>query len=185
LVHAERPVEAILEIQKCLADDNIERKNKLLTAISPATESFSIYFETKDPIPKEHHQLIDRLAGGEAYIRTCADAVEYQTEGYTVKASLDVLARAIRPVDEESVIHCSFRVDNPSPDTLGRFINACQQAKVYPNTLGMDAAINRYFCRKTMDDIKIVLKYMADYGTRSQVVGDFQLLELSSEDKPF
>jgi hypothetical protein len=186
LVHAERTVEAILEIQRCLADENLERNNRQLSStMNPAAESFSIYFETRDPIPKDHHQLIDRLAGGETYIRTCADAGEYQTEGYTVKASLDVLARAIRPVDEESVIHCSFRVDNPTPDTLGRFITACQQAKIHPNTLGMDTTNNRYFCRKTMNDIKIVLNYMADYSTRSNVVGDFQLLELSSEDKPF
>jgi hypothetical protein len=186
LVHAERTLEAILEIQRCLADEKIERNNRQLSsAMNPAAESFSIYFETKDPIPKDHHQLIDRLAGGETYIRTCADAGEYQTEGYTVKASLDVLARAIRPVDEKSVIHCSFRIDNPTPDTLGRFINACQQAKIHPNTLGMDTTNNRYFCRKTMDDIKIVLNYMSDYSTRSNVVGDFQLLELSSEDKPF
>jgi hypothetical protein len=175
LVHADRPVEAILRIQKILNE----------TDTPPKPEAFSVYFETTDKIPEAHHQLIDRLAGGEAYIRTCADAVEHQTEGYTVKASLDVLARAVRPVDERSVIHCSLRIDNPTPDTLGRFINACQRAKVYPGTLGMDADINRYLCRKTMGDIQLVLEYMADYSTTSKIQGDFKILELSSEDKPF
>mmetsp|Transcript_189 Transcript_189/g.336 ORF Transcript_189/g.336 Transcript_189/m.336 type:complete len:319 (-) Transcript_189:98-1054(-) len=180
LVHADRPIEAILEIQKCLAGQEVQD-----STLDPSAETFSIYFETTDPIPQDHHELIDRLAGGEAYIRTCADAAEYQTEGYTVRASLDVLARSIRPVIESSVTHCSFRVDNPSPDTLGRFINACQQAEVHPSTLGMDSSINRYFCRKSMGDIKMVLNYMADYGTKASVAGDFQLFELSSEDQPF
>jgi hypothetical protein len=175
LVHAYRPLDAILRIQKILKE----------TETSPKPETFSVYFETMDKIPEAHHQLIDRLAGGEAYIRTCADAVEHQTEGYTVKASLDVLARAVRPVDESSVIHCSLRIDNPTPDTLGRFINACQKAKVYPSTMGMDADINRYFCRKTMGDIQLVLEYMADYSTTSKIQGDFKIIELSSEDKPF
>jgi hypothetical protein len=175
LVHADRPVEAILRIQKILKENET----------SPKQEAFSVYFETMDKIPEAHHQLIDRLAGGEAYIRTCADAVEHRTEGYTVKASLDVLARAVRPVDENNVIHCSLRIDNPTPDTLGRFINACQRAKVYPGTLGMDADINRYFCRKTMGDIQLVLEYMADYSTTSKIQGDFKILELSCEDKPF
>jgi hypothetical protein len=181
LVHADRSVDAILKIQQCLENGSIAELSKRKTTV----EAFSIYFETRDPIPKDHHQLIDRLAGGEAYIRTCADAVEHQTEGYTVKASLDVLLRAIRPVEERSAIHCTFRVDNPTPDTLSRFINACQRAKAHPGTLGLDANINRYFCRKTMSDIKIVLEYMADYSTSAVIEGDFQLLELSSEKEAF
>lgn len=181
LVHADRAIDAILKIQQCLCNTDAT----CLDEKSPRSETFSVYFETTEPVPKDHHQLIDRLAGGEAYIRTCADAVEHQTEGYTVKASLDVLARAIRPVKESSVIHCSLRLDNPSPDTLGRFVNACQRAKAHPSTLGMDASINRYFCRKSMGDILMVLEYMANYSTTSKIQGDFTVLELSSEDKPF
>ena len=180
LVHSERSIQAICEIQRCLSNDSNFNQNS-----SGIEESFSIYFETTESIPKEHHQLVNRLAGGEAYIRTCADAVEHQTEGYTVKASLDVLSRAIKPVCEESVIHCSFRVENPTPDTLGRFINACQRAQDYPGTLGLDASMNRYFCRKSMEDVGIVLEYMRDYSTSSKISGDFQLLSLSSESHSF
>ncbi|KAL3929816.1 MAG: hypothetical protein SGARI_004647 [Bacillariaceae sp.] len=170
---------------QCLLKDRTSEFNEKRRATGANAEAFSIYFETMDPIPKDHHQLIDRLAGGEAYIRTCADAVEHQTEGYTVKASLDVLLRAIRPVQESSAIHCSFRVDNPTPDTLGRFVNACQRAKVHTGTLGLDVSINRYFCRKSMSDIKTVLEYMKDYATSSKINGDFQIQELSSENKTF
>jgi hypothetical protein len=184
LVHAERSIDAILAIQKCLAGEDNASRDPAETSNSP-TEAFSIYFETNESIPKDHHQLIDRLAGGEAYIRTCADFAEYQTEGYTVKASLDVLHRAIRPVQERSVLHCSFRIDNPTPDTLGRLINACRRAKIHPSTLGVDASINRYFCRKNMSDIKIILEYMADYSTTAKISGEFQLLEMSSEDQLF
>ena len=181
LVHSERSIQAIYEIQMCLSNNSDCNKS----SSSGTEESFSIYFETSESIPKEHHQLINRLAGGEAYIRTCADGAEHQTEGYTVKASLDVLGKAIKPVQEESVIHCSFRVDNPTPDTLGRFINACQRAKDFPGTLGLDASINRYFCRKSMKDILIVLEYMRDYSTSSKVLSDFQLFSMTSESHSF
>uniref|UniRef100_A0A7S4AI03 Uncharacterized protein n=1 Tax=Pseudo-nitzschia australis TaxID=44445 RepID=A0A7S4AI03_9STRA len=185
MVHAERSIEAIFEIQRCLSLSSHYHDRNKRDGNNWVPESFSIYFETSESIPKEHHQLIDRLAGGEAYIRTCADAAEYQTEGYTVKASLDVLARAIEPISEENVIHCSIRVDNPTPDTLGRFINACQNASDYPGTLGLDASINRYFCRKSIKDVLIVLKYMRDYSTPSAVLKEFHLFSLSSEAQSF
>jgi hypothetical protein len=178
LVHADRSIDAIMKIQNVLQRDPSRSTGSL-------GEAFSVYFETKVRLLDDHHQLIDRLAGGEAYIRTCADAVDHKTEGYTVKATLDVLARALRPIWENNVIHCSLRVDNPSPDTLGRFINACQKAKKYPGTLGVDCNINRYFCRKNLGDIKLILEYMADYSTSSKIEGDFKIFELSSEDQPF
>lgn len=180
LVHSNQSVQAICEIQTCLSKDSDCTRN-----IFGMNETFSIYFETNESIPKEHHQLINRLAGGEAYIRTCADAGQHQTEGYTVRASLDVLGRAIQPIDEERVVHCSFRIDNPTPDTLGRFINACQRAKDYPGTLALDASINRYFCRKSMRDICIVLDYMRDYSSSSKISGDFRLFSMSSESHSF
>lgn len=177
LVHSDQSIHAICEIQNCLAKASDRTVLK--------DETFSIYFETTESIPKEHHQLINRLAGGEAYVRTCADAGEHQTEGYTVRASLDVLGRAIQPIDEERVVHCSFRIDHPTPDTLGRFINACQKANDYPGTLGLDASINRYFCRKSMKDIGIVLEYMRDYSSSSKISGDFRVFSLSSESHSF
>ena len=180
LVHTERSIQAIYEIQRCLSSNTDRNKKQTKTE-----ESFSIYFETSESIPKKHHQLINRLAGGEAYIRTCADAAEHQTEGYTVKASLDVLNKAITPIQEESVIHCSFRVDNPTPDTLGRFINACLNAQDFPGTLGVDTSINRYFCRKSLSDILIMLDYMRDYSTPSKVLGHFELFSMSSESQTF
>ncbi len=178
LVHSDQSIHAIREIQKCLSKAS-ERN------VFGKDETFSIYFETTESIPKAHHQLINRLAGGEAYVRTCADAGEHQTEGYTVRASFDVLNRSIQPVDEERVVHCSFRIDNPTPDTLGRFINACQRAKDYPGTLGLDASINRYFCRKSMKDISIVLDYMRDYSSSSRISGDFRVFSVSSESHSF
>jgi hypothetical protein len=159
---------------------------------NPRSERFSIYFETTESMPKEHHELIDRLAGGEAYIRTCADA-SVPSEGYTVLGSFDLLRRALRPLaetnsndtEEDAPRHCSLRVDNPSPDTLGRLINAAQNAKDFPNTLGLDASANRYFCKKTVRDIEFMLEYLADFSTKAEISGDFKLFEVSSEDDPF
>lgn len=175
-VHADRSIDAMMKIQKVLEKE---------TELQPQPEAFSIYFETYDRIEKVHHQMIDRLAGGEAYIRTCADAGEYQTEGYTVKASLDVLARAVRPLAANSVVHCSVRIDHPTPDTLGRFVNACSKATSFQGTLGLNASINRWFCRKPMMDIHRVLEYMADFSTTAKINGDFKLFEFCREDESF
>jgi hypothetical protein len=177
LVHTDLTVSAILQMRQLMMKDQ--------ELPADPSERTSIYFETTESIPKDHHELIDRLAGGEAYIRTCADGSNCNTEGYTVMASFDVLARAIRPLKEKDNIGCSLRIDNPTPDTLGRFINACQAAKDYPATLGLDASTNRYFCKKSIRDILIILEYMADFSTQSRVRGDFQLYELSSEDQLF
>lgn len=216
LVHAERPVQAMLMIRDVLAaSQSRDLRAPPLAHGSCTEERFSIYFETTKTIPREHHQLIARLAGGEAYIRTCADASEFQTEGYTVRASVDVLKRAIEPLicpdetkqsngieqqpDDTSVhiddtvakaipnsfIPCSLRIDHPTPDTLGRFVNACQLAKDFPGTLGLDVSINRFFCRKSLQDVYIILSYMADYSTPAKISGTFVLHELSSEDKLF
>ena len=181
LVHADRAVYAIMQLQKILQTKRIPE------AQDASDEGFSIYFETTVAIPKDHHELIDRLAGGEAYIRTCADASEIKTEGYTVRASLDVLQRAIRPLkDTQEVILCSLRIDHPTPDTLGRFVNACQRAKDYPNTVGiMDGSSNRYFAKKTIQDVWTILEYMADFSTACRIQGDFHLYQRSSEDEPF
>ena len=145
LVHADRSIQAIMEIS-----DTLGGSSQLGTSRGHREEQYCVYFETTECIPKEHHELIDRLAGGQAYIRTCADAAAFQTEGYTIRASLDVLKRSIEPLifnDSSRSIECSLRVDNPTPDTLGRLINACQRAEKFPGTIGLDVAINRYFCR--------------------------------------
>jgi hypothetical protein len=180
LVHSEWSIQAIYEIQRCLSE-NSDRNEKS----NGTEEAFIIYLETAESISKDHNRLISTLAGGEGFMLTCPDSADHKTVGYTVTSSLDVLSRAIEPIDKEKVIHCSFRVDNPTPDTLGRLINACQRAKDYPGTLGLDPLRNRYFCRKSMKDILIVLDYMRDYSTSSKVVADFRLFSMSSESHLF
>jgi hypothetical protein len=184
-VHADRGIQALIQISKIL-NNFCDESSNATSAVTP-DEECSVYFETTDCLTKEHHELIDRLAGGQAFVRTCADAAEFQTEGYTVKASFDVLKRSIQPLvhGNSGMIHCSMRIDNPSPDTLGRLINASQKAETYPSTIGLDVTMNRYFCRKTLKDICIMLDYMADYSMTAKVQGDFAVHVLSSEDKPF
>jgi hypothetical protein len=43
----------------------------------------------------------------------------------------------------------------------GRLMNAAQNAKDLPSTLGFDASTNRYFCKKTVRDIECMLEYCA------------------------
>lgn len=189
LVHAHRTLEAMLKIEGVIT--KIMKANCAWPPLEQE-EKFSIYVETTKAIPKEHHELIDRLGGGEAYVRTCADASESKsTEGYTITGSFDVLLRALEPMiplEADRVkanVECSLRIDHPSPDTLGRLVNACQQAQDYPNTIGLHALAGRYFCRKTIRDIHRMLTYLADFSTKSCIRGNFTVFELSSEDKPF
>lgn len=185
-VHADRSIQALIQISKIL-NNSCDTASATIPSVVPKEEECSVYFETPDCLPKDHHELIDRLAGGQAFVRTCADAAEFQTEGYTVKASFDVLKRSIEPLvsGNSGMTECSLRIDNPSPDTLGRLINASQNAEMYPSTIGLDASMNRYFCRKTLKDICIMLDYMADYSMSARLQGDFAVHVLSSEDKPF
>mmetsp|Transcript_23259 Transcript_23259/g.57275 ORF Transcript_23259/g.57275 Transcript_23259/m.57275 type:complete len:383 (-) Transcript_23259:218-1366(-) len=187
-VHSHRAIEAVTKIESVISQ--AMRRN--CVSMPAPVEEASVYFETTEPLSKEYHDLIDRLGGGEACIRTCADASESKnTEGYTIRGSFDVLLRAIQPILKskegkvDTTTPCSLRIDYPTPDTLGRFINASQEAKDYPNTLGMDAAMGRYFCRKSIRDIELMLSYLADFSTTSIVKKGFTVFEYSSEDTPF
>lgn len=188
LVHSHRNLEAIVKIAERIGRIMNTMGCSSYDSMVQRQECFSVYFETTQAIPQDHHELIDRLAGGQAYVRTCADAShDKNTEGYTISGPFDVLLRALEPMlDHESITTCSLRIDFPTPDTLGRFVNACQQrAQDYPCTLGMDAAMGRYFCRKTVRDVSGILEYMADFSTNAKISGDFTIFELSSEDEPF
>jgi hypothetical protein len=133
--------------------------------------------------------LIDRLAGGEADIRTCAEASAVQTEDYTVMASLDVLHRALLPLKDKPDMECSLRMYHPTPDTLGRFVNACcQQRGVdkmdYQASLGLDASTNRCFCKKSVREVHLILEYIAGYATSARIVQQHGALFLAKM-KPF
>ena len=178
IVHAHKALEAIIKIEKVIA--------KVMTMNCGSgpirQEKFSIYFETSKSIPDSHQDFFDRLKGSGDYIRTCPDASgSKNTEGHNIRGSFDVLIRAIQPLlEEEPHITCALRIDYPTPDTLGRFINACQLAKDFPGKLGMDACAGRYFCRKTARDVKLILEYLGDYSTRAQLDGDFTIFEAAS-----
>jgi hypothetical protein len=45
--------------------------------------------------------------------------------------------------------------------------------------LGLDASTNRYFCKKTVRDIKCMLEYCANFSTGAEISGDFKLVEVS------
>jgi hypothetical protein len=106
--------------------------------------------------------LIDWRVGKPTF-RTCAAAswnVSLTSEGYTVFGLFYILRHALRPLaetnnkddEEDAPRYCSLRVNNPSPDTLGRFVNACQRCRDFPNTMGLAAPTHLYFCKKTVRD---------------------------------
>jgi hypothetical protein len=193
-VYAEMSIHALMSIQQLLAETESShtsgsRTNRMSSSIlPPLEEQYTIYFEAESPLAQDHHDLIDRLAGGQAYTRTCADAAAFQTEGYTVQASPDVLRRTLDPLSHDESIVCSLRIDHPSPDTIGRMINASQQPQIddrYKGTIGLDIQLNRYFCRKPLADILAMLEYLVDFSTTARIQEPFTVYLLSSEDKVF
>jgi hypothetical protein len=199
VVHSAQSIMALMDLCSALADRSIETDGSVpAAAIVDQCEKYTVYFETVVAIPEQHHELIDRLAGGEAYIRTCPGTTD-ETQGYTITGSFDLLRRALQPLlesdDDDESMHttiskpkrppCVLRIDNPTPDTLCRFVNACQLAQDYPKTLGVDVMSNRYFCKKSIADVMSILVYMSDYGRSASVSGDFIVHQLSSEQHPF
>jgi hypothetical protein len=198
-VHADRAIQALVAIQQVLVDTpttaipGIRTRSRIAhpnPSSVPHEEKYTIYFETESPLAEDHHELIDRLAGGQAYTRTCADAASFQTEGYTVQASPDVLRRTLEPlhVFPYEDINCSLRIDHPSPDTIGRLINASKQELVdirYKGTIGLDVQLNRYFCRKPLSDIFVMLTYLVDFSTTARVQKPFTVYICTSEDEAF
>jgi len=196
-VHAKRSLHALVSIQQHLLQDctttSSARSRGGMTYLR-REEQYTIYFETAHPLSQVYHDLIDRLAGGQAYTRTCADAASFQTEGYTVQASPDVLRRMLTPLqssdpsNNDDDIVCSLRVDHPSPDTIGRLINASLQDEIddrYKGTIGLDVPLNRYFCRKPLQDTLAMLNYLVDFSTSARIKEPFTVYLLSSEDKVF
>lgn len=77
-------------------------------------------------------------------------------------------------VNEPNLAACLI-VQSPTPDTLGRFVNATCQCGV-PH-LDFDVQRNIYFATKTSAEIKSMLSYMADYSSSAVIKGDFQLYQ--------
>lgn len=132
-----------------------------------------------------------------------------KTMRYTVLGSFDVLKRSMEPLGNEvdcceplneqqtgpqsedlilgddardSQMSCCMLIDNPTPDTLGRFVSACQLAKDFPGIIYFDLQFNRFFCRVSLRDLHIMVTYMGDYSTTAKICGPFLMQELSSED---
>ena len=68
----------------------------------------------------------------------------------------------------------------PTPDTLGRLINATRKTSI--PRLDFDLQDNAYFACKTSTEIKKMLAYMSDYSSSAVVDGDFQLCQHIARD---
>lgn len=75
---------------------------------------------------------------------------------------------------EPGLVACLV-VREPTPDTLGRLINATRETHIA--RLDFDVQSNVFYACKTSSDIKKMLDYMADYSNSAVIKGDFQLCQ--------
>ena len=68
-------------------------------------------------------------------------------------------------------------VNAPTPDTLGRLINAGRLFGGDQNEVGMDVAENLFYAAKSSTDIKRMLGHLSDYSTSAVVKEEFKLVE--------
>jgi hypothetical protein len=67
--------------------------------------------------------------------------------------------------DDKGNTRCALRVCAPSGENLLRLIAATRHCKESPGTLGVDVEANAYFVVKTVQDMKIMLSYLAGNQT--------------------
>lgn len=84
---------------------------------------------------------------------------------------------------EDEDLPASLIVKSPTPDTLGRLINACRACPDKRSELGVDIKNNTYFATKSSKEVKAMLNYLADYSSSAVVAGDFKLVEFKDNSK--
>jgi hypothetical protein len=89
---------------------------------------------------------------------------------------------------EDGHLPACLLISSPTPDTLGRLINATNQQKRTcqddcndnDNELGMDMDRNLFYTSKSSHDVKRTLDCLADYSSSAVVRGDFKLVEFQN-----
>jgi hypothetical protein len=100
---------------------------------------------------------------------------EYQCRSMTGTSFL-VLKHLFDSVNtDDGDLSASLVVKAPTPDTLGRLINATRQCQEHD--LGFNLEQNVYFAATTSREMKHVLAYLADYSSSAIVAGDFKMSE--------
>lgn len=82
--------------------------------------------------------------------------------------------------DKEPNLEACLVVRSPTPDTLGRLINASRKTSISRLDFELNNGVTTsggatYFACKTTSEIKKMLAYMADYSSSAVAEGDFQL----------
>jgi hypothetical protein len=82
--------------------------------------------------------------------------------------------------DEKGGCRACLIVTAPTPDTLGRLVNATRTSQ--DHELGFDLERNVFFASKAVSEMKQMLEYLADYSSSAVVLGDFKLTELEKRE---
>jgi hypothetical protein len=126
--------------------------------------------KSKPPIPK----MIVTVKSDETS-KASSDLLHCRTVSCNSFLVLKHLFDSINEGDED--FPASLIVKSPTPDTLGRLINACRACPDKRSELGVDIQKNTYFATKSSKEVKVMLNYLADYSSSAVVAGDWKLVE--------
>jgi hypothetical protein len=136
------------------------------------------------PIPKSIETAIPKTivtVKSDESSKASSDALHCRTISCNSFLVLKHLFDSINEQEED--FPASLIVKSPTPDTLGRLINACRASPDERSELGVDINNNTYFATKSSKEVKAMLNYLADYSSSAVVSGDFKLVEFKDNSK--
>jgi len=176
-VHARFSIYAMMMIQQCLQgeDTNPIDTSESISSL-PQDGRLTLYLYTESPLSENHCAIITSLTGEHPLLAEQQEEEPRQWK-YMLQASANILLRMLEPLKhDENVDSCVLCVDSPSPDMLGRLVNAILQDEIasrFRGSIGLDATLNRYFCNKPIDEILLILKHLADFSNPATINGSF------------
>jgi len=123
-----------------------------------------------DLLGKDHRHMINRLAGEDVITVGFAVMPPPKVIIHCVKASAGILRRKLAPLCDMEDIPCTLSVEDPSPDTVGRLINACLSDSIASNVKGtVGLGVNGLFFYKPIPDTVQILRHLVDFSTTAQI----------------
>ena len=107
-----------------------------------------------------------------------------QSELVRISGTFEELQKVMSAVPDLIVSNDKFkigmlRVNNPNSVTLGKFITASQKCVKHPSSLGWKVDEKMFYALKTLSDLEIILKALADASTEVAMGGSFHLTDHS------
>jgi len=153
----------------------------------PHDGRYTLHMKTKTSFTEPYRLMIDDMACEHEILEDKVEEEEDEEEEeggegggrkirtrymYSLQASPDILRQMIEPIPDDVMMSTVLLLDDPSPDTMGRLINATQQEEVTKkcrSKIYFDVDLNRFACHKPKCDILRILEYLADFSTTATI----------------